>query len=103
MDTTTTPAARQRAQLVHRVTELHDASTARWLADHHPYALELVADGWTINGALDHLEGLCDVTVCTHPEHQPCACCRVRGAGHGHFAMYCQPCVEACGPGGCAL
>lgn len=24
----------------------------------------------------------------------PCGCCQRRPAGHGHFALYCQPCSE---------
>lgn len=29
----------------------------------------LVADGWTVDSAIGHVQGTCDVTVCTHPAH----------------------------------
>jgi hypothetical protein len=91
---THSPADRRRAQLVQRVTKLHGHDVADHVAHHYPDALELLADGWTIAGALAHVDQLCDVTVCTHPTHQPCAACGRRDAGHGHFALYCQPCSE---------
>ena len=32
-------------------------------------AAELVADGWTVNGAINHVTGMCDIEICTHPDH----------------------------------
>jgi hypothetical protein len=32
-------------------------------------AAQLLVDGWTLDGALAHVDGSCDVTICTHPSH----------------------------------
>lgn len=32
-------------------------------------AAELVFDGWTVDSAISHVEGTCDVVLCTHPSH----------------------------------
>lgn len=31
---------------------------------------DLVANGWTVDAALAHYDGACDVTICTHPSHR---------------------------------
>lgn len=32
-------------------------------------AATLVEQGWTVNSAIDHVEGHCDRVLCTHPDH----------------------------------
>jgi hypothetical protein len=71
------------------VTRLHGADVATYIADTYPAALPLIADGWTTDSALQHIAGDCDKTICTG-EH--CSACEVRPAGHGHFALFCEPC-----------
>lgn len=36
---------------------------------HGDVAADLVANGWTVDGALNHVEGTCDILICTHPDH----------------------------------
>lgn len=33
-------------------------------------AAELVANGWTIDSAVDHVQGACDLMLCTHESHR---------------------------------
>ena len=33
-------------------------------------AAKLVADGWTVDAAANHVQGACDVNICTHPMHE---------------------------------
>lgn len=51
-------------QLYARVTKLHDEGTATFLLRAYPTALPLVANGWTIDAALNHVQGVCDIAVC---------------------------------------
>lgn len=36
-----------------------------WIAENYPTAIPLVDDGWTIDAALDHVQGVCDREICT--------------------------------------
>ena len=47
------------------VGRIHGEDVAAWMADHHPAAMYLLADGWTIEAALNHLSGHCDRMACT--------------------------------------
>lgn len=47
------------------VAVLHGEGMADHLKEHNPDALPLVANGWTIDSALTHLEGGCDRAICT--------------------------------------
>lgn len=47
------------------VAEDYDESTARFLSENYPKALPLIAEGWTMDNALDHVQGMCDHEVCT--------------------------------------
>jgi len=33
-------------------------------------AADLLAQGWTVEAAIDHVTGHCDVWFCTHPSHR---------------------------------
>lgn len=59
-----------RCQLLATVGRLHTPELATWLAQRYPEALPLVANGWTVDSALDHVQGICDQALCTHPSHQ---------------------------------
>lgn len=47
------------------VARLYDQDTADYVAARYPAALRLLADGWTLDGALAHLDGTCDLAICT--------------------------------------
>lgn len=47
------------------VAELYDDATANVLRENYPSALVLVAGGWTMDSALDHVQGSCDRAICT--------------------------------------
>lgn len=36
----------------------------------HPEAAALMRQGWTLDSALAHVEGSCDIALCTHPTHK---------------------------------
>lgn len=44
------------------------ADVRRFYGDH---AAELVADGWTVDGAVAHVTGSCDIAVCTADHAEP--------------------------------
>jgi hypothetical protein len=52
---------RLQAEQLQGVRELHGEEAA-----------QLVLDGWTIDGAISHVEGTCDRELCTHPAHRVC-------------------------------
>jgi hypothetical protein len=45
------------------------AAMLLWLQEAHPAAAKLVEQGWTVEAALAHVEGSCDLELCTHPSH----------------------------------
>jgi hypothetical protein len=46
------------------------AAQLLYLQERHPEAAVLVERGWTVESALAHVEGSCDLELCTHPSHQ---------------------------------
>lgn len=49
----------ERAQMIASVREFYGDDAA-----------DLVANGWTVDSALNHVQGMCDITLCTHPAHE---------------------------------
>ena len=55
--------------------EQAEEETKKWAAQllylqaNHPAAAVLVEQGWTVESALAHVEGSCDLELCTHPSH----------------------------------
>jgi hypothetical protein len=48
------------------------AAQLLYLQTSHPAAAELVEQGWTVESALSHVEGTCDLELCGHPSHRVC-------------------------------
>lgn len=47
----------------------YDRAAMSWLNRAYPDAVPLVANGWTMDSALNHVQGMCDILLCTHPSH----------------------------------
>jgi hypothetical protein len=42
-----------------------------WLREEYPAALPLIEKGWTVDGALNHVQGVCDREVCGGEHGEP--------------------------------
>jgi hypothetical protein len=64
--------ARLAAQIEAEIAE-ERIERERLIADverfHGGEAAQLVRDGWTVDSAINHVSGSCDIELCTHPSH----------------------------------
>lgn len=48
----------------------YGATVADYVRDTYPAVLPLLAEGWTLESAMNHVQGMCDWMLCTgeHPD-----------------------------------
>lgn len=62
---TATPATANMSAMLATVTAVHGADVAEAVTVAYPTALPLLANGWTLDAAIAHVEGTCDRMLCT--------------------------------------
>lgn len=55
----------RRVSDMKRLTELHGKDMALYISEKHPAAVPLLLEGWTVESAMRHIEGVCDHEICT--------------------------------------